>query len=357
MKPLGLGIIGLHHQHPRWYHSLWSQLPEYKPVAIAEEDEAFLLSENEFFNLDTHTDYRELLRRPDVDVVLIFLPHTRMPEAVAEAAAAGKHVIVEKPCAADVYGIEKIVETSHRCPHIKISAPYCWRMHPVSEKIYSAVRTGILGRIVAMEGRMNAGGAHRYIRDSAPWILKSSEGGGPMWNLGVHWIDYFRWMTGREIVSVCGIASGPFGQPERDIEDNAQALLTFDDGAVGILDISYSLPDSYPGKRDIYVAFRGTLGDAAWAPAWQGTRDELLLVSDHESMGDDRSQRITVTSRDIAGYGGSMAWAWLRDFAAAIRENRKPMVRIGDLRAAVYVADAFYRSLSSGKQEPVNLET
>ncbi|MCE5248818.1 Gfo/Idh/MocA family oxidoreductase [bacterium] len=353
MKPLGLGIIGLHHQHPRWYYPLWGSLPEYRPVAVAEEDKAFLRSENEFFGLETHTDYHDLLERRDVDAVIVFLPHSRMPQAVADAAAAGKHVIVEKPCAADVAGIEKIAATAREFPHIKISAPYCWRTHPVSGQIRSAIKDGLLGSIVAMEGRLNAGGAHRYIRDNTAWVLESSEGGGPMWNLGVHWIDYFRWMTGQEIVAVSGIANGPFGEPERTIEDNAQALLRFGDGAVGILDVSYSLPDSYPGKRDIYVAFRGTEGDAVWAPAWQGHMDELLLVSRHESASDAQCRRLKIESRDIPGYGGQMAWEWLSDFAAAVREDRAPLVSIDDMRAAVYVADAFYRSLSSGRMERV----
>jgi len=356
MKPLGLGIIGLHHQHPRWYFPLWSFLPEYRPVAVAEEDEVFLENQKDFYNLDTHTDYRELLGRDDVDVVIIFLPHSRMPEAVREAAAAGKHIIVEKPCAANIEGVDEIVETAHRHPHIKISAPYCWRTHPVSEKIHQAVRDGAIGKITAMEGRLNAGGAHRYVRDNCSWMLKSSEGGGPMWNIGVHWIDYFRWITGSEIVSVSGAVSGPYGQPERDIEDNAQAVLGFENGAVGILDISYSLPESYPGKRDIFVALRGTSGDAAWAPAWQGTTDELLLVSEQNSAGEKRCRRIEVVSKDIPGYGGHMAWTWLRDFAEAIREDSEPSVSIDDIRAAVRVADAFYRSVKSGRSETVNLK-
>ncbi|MFC1528375.1 Gfo/Idh/MocA family protein [Candidatus Latescibacterota bacterium] len=356
MKPLGLGMIGLHHQHPRWYYPLWSYLPEYRPVALAEKDKDFLSNENEFFNLDTHTDYRELLQRHDVDVVIIWLPHSQMPEAVAAAAAAGKHVIVEKPCAADVEGMKNIVETARKYPHIKISAPYCWRTHPVSEKIHSLSRTGVIGRIVAVEGRLNAGVAQRYILDNCPWMLKSSEGGGPMWNLGVHWVDYFRWIIGKEIVSVCGVASGPFGQPERDIEDNAQTLLTFEDGTVGILDISYSLPGSYPGKRDIYIAFRGTKGCITWTPSWQGTRDELLLVSEHESVRDNRCQRIEVISKDIPGYCGHMAWAWLKDFASAVLENHEPIVGIKDLLAAVSVVDAFYRSLLSGCRESILLK-
>ena len=352
MKQLGLGIIGLHHQHPRWYNPLWEHLPEYKPVAIAEKNEDFLKQENEFFRMDAYTDYNELLQRDDVDVVIIFLPHSQMPEAVAAAAEAGKHVIVEKPCAANFTGMQKIAETARAYPQIKISAPYVWRTHPVSEQIRSAVKKGLLGHIMAMEGRLNAGGAHRYVRDNATWMLKSSEG-GPMWNLGVHMIDYFRWITGKEIISVIGNANGPFGQPVRDIEDNAQALLTFTDGTLGILDISYSLTESYPGKRDIYIAFRGTTGEITWSPAWQGNKDTFLLVSEHESCHDNYSQIIDVESKKIPGYGGHMAWTWLKDFAAAIQEDNDPMVSIHDMLAAVRVADAFYRSLGSGCKELV----
>jgi predicted dehydrogenase len=354
MKPLGLGILGLHHQHARWYHPLWAHLDDLTPVAIAEADGEFLASENEHFHLETTTDYHELLARDDIDVVIIWLPHSQMPQAVADAAAAGKHIIVEKPCCADVAGAERIVQVAAEYPKIKISSPYCWRTHPVSERIRAAVDAGLLGDITAMEGRLNAGGAWRYVRDSQLWMLKAAEGGGPMWNLGVHWIDYFRWMTGKEIVSVSGVVTGPVGDPPREIEDNAQALLTFADGATGILDISYSLPASYPGARDIAVAFRGTTGDVAWAPAWEGVTDELLLVSEHDSVAEaDRCRRIEIVSRDIPGYCGHMAWAWLSDFANAIRDDRAPIVTVDDILAAVQVTDAFYRSIDSGRAEAV----
>ncbi|RPI61074.1 MAG: gfo/Idh/MocA family oxidoreductase, partial [Planctomycetaceae bacterium] len=285
MKPLGLGILGLHHQHPRWYNPLWSHLPQYKPLAMADADEKFLADQNEFFKLDTYTDYNKVLQRDDIDVVIIWLPHSEMPAAVAAAAKAGKHVIVEKPCAANLAGAKAIAATAAEYPDIRISAPYCWRTHPASEKIRGFLAEGLLGPVNAVEARLNAGGAWRYVRDNSLWMLKSSEGGGPMWNLGVHWVDYFRYMTGKEVQSVCGFVTKPVGQPARDIEDNSQAVLKFTDGSVGILDISYSLPDSYPGKRDIFVSMRGQIGDISWAPAWQGVRDEMLLVSEHPSVG------------------------------------------------------------------------
>ena len=353
MKPLGLGIIGLHHQHPRWYHPLWAHLPEYEPRVIADADEAFLASETTHFGLDAVADYRAVLDRNDVDVVIVWLPHSQMPEAVADAAAAGKHVIVEKPCGADVAGVRRIVETARQHPSIKISAPYCWRTHPVSDEIRRAVDDGLLGRITAGSVRLNAGGAHRYVRDNATWMLRAAEGGGPMWNLGVHWIDYLRWITGRRVVRVSGTRTEPHGEPTRDIEDTAQGLLEFDDGATFTVEASYSIPASYPGSRDIFIALRGTLGDAVWAPAWQGFTDKLLLVSEHESVGDDRCRTLEITSQDIPGYCGEMAWRWLKDFAAAIHEDRPPIVPPDDLLGAVQVADAFYRSCRTGRAEAV----
>lgn len=173
-----------------------------------------------------------------------------------------------------------------------------------------------------------------------------------MWNLGVHWIDYFRWLTGAEVVSVTGAVSGPCGEPERDIEDNAQAVLTFDNGAVATLDISYSLPSYYPGSRDIHLGIRGTLGDVAWSPSWKGNVDEVLLVSGHPDA-EDRCRRLRVKSLDIAGYGGEMGWRWLKNFADAVIAGSPPEVTPDDILASVEAADAFYRSVGSGRREPV----
>ncbi len=355
MKPLGLGIIGLHHQHPRWYHPLWDNLPQYKPVAVAEADEAFLKASNdEFFHLNAYTDYHQLLDRKDVDVVIIWTPHSQMPQVVADAAAAGKHVIVEKPCCADLAGGRRIAEAARKHPRLKISAPYCWRAHSVTPHIRQAVQAGLLGEVRAMEGRLNAGGAHRYIRDNCPWMLLNSERGGPLWNLGVHWIDYLRWMTGREIISVCGQVTRVAGGPQREIEDVGQALLTFDNGAVAFVEASYSLPDSFPGKRDVAVSLRGTLGDAVWNPAWEGVVDKLLLVSEAPHVPPaDRCRTVEITSKFYPGYCGHMGINFLADFADAIRDDRPPMVTPDDILGAVRVADAFYRSVASGKAEKV----
>ena len=94
----------------------------------------------------------------------------------------------------------------------------------------SLVDSGVLGRIVGCEGRCAAGGLHRYIDGHAAWMLeRDKSGGGPMFNLGVHWIDLFRWLLGSEIAEVIG--KNVRVNENYDIEDNSFALCTFDSAA------------------------------------------------------------------------------------------------------------------------------
>ncbi|NLW87227.1 MAG: Gfo/Idh/MocA family oxidoreductase [Planctomycetes bacterium] len=338
MKPLGVGIIGLKHQHPRWYQPLWQYLPEYRLVAMSDEDERFAAGENELFKLDVHTDYHDLLKRDDVDVVIIWLPHSQMPSAVEAAAQAGKHVIVEKPCAANLAGVRRIAGVAQRHPHLKISSPYCWRNHAVSSHIKQLFGEGALGNVTAFNVRLNAGGAHRYVRDNALWMLNASEGGGPMWNLAVHWLDYVHWLTGEEFTAARAFFTPPAGPPRRDIEDSAQAVLKLSSGAIVSVDVSYSITPSYPGARDIYFSARGTNGSLAWSPAWTGTEDELLIVREDRPDG-ARGESRKITSEAVSGYGGQMGRDWLRRFATAVLEDRPPDVSVGDMLSAAKAAD------------------
>ena len=75
-------------------------------------------------------------------------------------------------------------------------------------------------------------------------LTRALSGGGPMWNLGVHWIDLYRWLLDDEVVDVVG--RNVKVNTEYDIEDNSFALVTFSKGTVLSLDISYTVPDAYP---------------------------------------------------------------------------------------------------------------
>jgi predicted dehydrogenase len=342
-----MGIWGLHHQHPRWYWPLFANLPQLKPLCICDADAAFLAGEEAFFGLPGYGDPAEMLARQDVEAVLIFLPHDEMPEAARRAVTAGKHVLVEKPMGANLAQVRQVAALAAGTK-LKVTTGYCWRFDPMARRIRQWIADGLLGEIIHFEGRMTAGGAWRYIRDNAPWMLRAEQAGGPMENLGVHWIDLFHWWTGLEVTAVQGRATRLGGEPERTIEDCAYALLEYGNGATGLLDISYSAPRSFPQGRDLFVSIRGTLGMVNWVPSWGGDDNQVLLVSEHDSVGERKVQAIREPTSKVPGYCGQMGLDYLADFAGAIRAGREVGVPVADGVRATAVAEAALRSAATG---------
>lgn len=343
MEPIGLAIWGLHHQHPRWYWPLFDTLPQFAPRCLADTDRDFLAAEAGFFGLDTHDDPQHMLVRDDVEAVIIFLPHREMPGAVEQALAAGKHVLVEKPMGATVADVRRVAAAA-AATDLKVTTGYCWRYDPMARKIKDWIAQGLLGEVVHLHGRMNAGGPWRYLRDNAPWMLDADQGGGPMFNLGVHWIDLFHWWTGLEVAAVQCTTNRWGGEPERTIEDSAAAILQYRGGALGLLDISYGVPPSYPQGRDLFVALRGTRGTVHWHPSWGGDEHRVTLVSEHESVGEHKVQQIRMPTPDRPGYCGQMGLDYLADWARAIRSGDEVGIPVTDGLRAVVVADAALRS-------------
>ena len=160
MKKLGVGLAGLHHLHPVDYLPHFQALPQTEVRGIAEEDADLLGRVCEQTGIQGYADLDELLRREDIDLVVLFLPHADCPEAAERAIGAGKHVIVEKPMASTSEGIRRMIRAAEQAG-LFLSAPYCWRCHPAARQIAQLVREGVLGEIVSLEGRCAAGSPDR----------------------------------------------------------------------------------------------------------------------------------------------------------------------------------------------------
>jgi len=156
MDTLGVGIVGLHHLHPVDYLPHFEALSETRVRAIAEPDVALREKVCAAAGVPGYAGDEELLERDDVDLVVAFLPHADCPAFVERAARAGKHVIVEKPMAATAEGIRRMISAAAGAG-VQLSAPYCWRYHPVSRQIKEMVDDGVLGDVIALEGRCAAG--------------------------------------------------------------------------------------------------------------------------------------------------------------------------------------------------------
>lgn len=341
-KELKVGIVGLGHLHPRSYMPHFRAIGSTQVVAAAEANENLRESFCREFGVRGYATLDEMLKKERLDVAAIFLPHADCPEAAARCAERKIHLMVEKPMAASVDGAEQIVKTARK-RRVKLTSGYCWRLHPVASEFKRLIQGGAIGRVVGGEGRCAAGRLTRYIEGNASWMLqRKRSGGGPMYNLGVHWIDLFRWMLGDEVVEVSG--QNVKVNREYDIEDNSFAHLKFAKGAIVALDISYTVPDAFPYGRDLYLSVRGTQGVISWAPAYEGQKDVLFICSDHPQFAGSPRVSREYELQPTPGYSGYMGREYVRTFAEAIVRGKKPVVTGEDGVAALRVVEAVYRS-------------
>jgi len=314
---------------------------EFEVVAAAESDSAVLHSFTAEFPVRPYASFHDMLESEHLDLAVLFLPHHQCPEAAIACAGRGVHVLVEKPMAADSESLAGVIRAAAHAS-VVLSSPYVWRYHPVARAMKQHVADGTLGQIVGCEGRCAAGRLQRYIEGNAEWMLvKSASGGGPMYNLGVHWIDLYRWLLNDEVVEVFG--KNVKVNQQYDIEDNSFAILTFSRGTVLALDISYTVPDSFPSARDLYLALRGTRGVLSWNPSFEGIRESLFVCSDAGA------RQVGFDLPPQPGYAGASTVLFLKDLAEAIRNGTPAAITGEDGLRALEVVEAIYQSAESGR--------
>ncbi len=347
VRSLKVGIVGLAHLHPRTYMPHFEATPATKVVAACDASEPLREAFAKDFGVRVYPSWRKLLAAEKLDLAYVFLPHNECPAAATACARAGVHVVVEKPVAHSVAGCRRIIAAC-REHGVLLSTPYLWRYHPVCRQMKAIIDSGALGRIVGCEGRCAAGGLHRYLEGHAAWMLdRKKSGGGPMVNLGVHWIDLFRWFLANEIVEVIG--KNVHVNRQYDIEDNSMAICAFADGTLLSLDISYTVPDSYPNGRDLYLALRGTEGCLSYAPAFEGTQQTLFACSNDPQLGGAPRKTISFQLEDVPGYCGSLGREYVAEIATDVHRRRRPRIGGDDALRALQVVEAIYRSSRSGK--------
>jgi len=322
--------------------TLFKAVPQAQVVAVMEPNPALCDAFCQEFGLRGYGDLDAMLAREKLDVAAIFLPHADCPAAAAKCAAMGVHLMVEKPMAASAAGAQQIVDSA-RAGGVLLTTGYVWRLHPVAREVRKLIADGAIGQVVGAEGRCAAGRLQRYLDGHSPWILqKARSGGGPMYNLGVHWIDLFRWMLNDEVVEVSG--RNVKVNTLYDVEDNSFAHLRFGQGTIAALDISYTVPDAFPYGRDLYLSVRGTRGVISWAPAYEGQKDEVFICSDQPAF--KGSPRVTRTYelQPTPGYSGFMGREYVEGFLECIRTKGTPAIGGDDGVAALKVVEAIYRA-------------
>jgi len=169
---------------------------------------------------DASGDWREVLARTDVDIVVVATIHTVLAEITTAAVAAGKHVFVEKPAARQQNELDASIEAAEK--HGRLVR--CGLQSPLSfcrcAKAREIVDSGALGPLLFVRGRYGHGGRIGYEKE---WRAnKELSGGGELIDQGVHLIDLARWFLG-DFTDVQGFAPTYFW--DMQVEDNGFMLL------------------------------------------------------------------------------------------------------------------------------------
>jgi predicted dehydrogenase len=328
-------------------------------------------------------DAAALIAADDIDLVVACLPPTLNRDVVLAVAAAGKHVVCEKPMAASAEDSATMLRACVAAGVFHgLGVGYRWS--PALRAIGKLIGDGELGTIRSLRASFMLD----YAADPEVPLLwrfqKRFAGGGIAIDTGYHLVDCARFLVG-EIATVQALSATFIGErplPDAgavgnrggdgarsgtretgrvDVEDAAAALVTFENGAYGVLETSRVAV----GKRiSLQIGVYGSRGSAEW-DLEEPDAFRVCLPGDPFTFG---FRRVLVSPEHpgaaellMAGTDGtSLGWIGLEcamwhEFVVAIAEGRPGSADFSDGVRDSAVLDALYAAAASGERTAVVL--
>ena len=333
---IGTGMAGLTHARELKF------VKDAKLVAVCSRSEERVRQFAQEFGAQWYTDYRALLKNPDVDVVNVLVPTGQHGEVTIAASNAGKHVLVEKPLEINLERADEMIRTC-AANGTKLGVIFQMRFGSVAQKLRHAVQSGALGRIFMADAFDKSSRTAAYYA-SADWRgTQALEGGGCLMTQSIHIVDLLQFIVG-PVQSVIGKVATMMHDIE--VEDTATALMTFAGGAMGVLESTSSIRPALKSRVEIHGPDGTIVANAQY--------DQILFWSVPGLPQEEVEQNISLGDIDDP-------WAYpqvrhriqLQDIVDAIREDRDPVLTGKDARASLAIIMAIYESSRNGGREVV----
>jgi 1,5-anhydro-D-fructose reductase (1,5-anhydro-D-mannitol-forming) len=238
--PLRLAILSFWHVHARDYARQAAEHPGTEITAVWDEDPARGRAWADDLGARFHPDLGGLLARDDVDAVVVTCPTTAHRQVITAAAAAGKHIFTEKvlaPTPAECAEVTAAAEKSGVV--LMLALPRLYEGYTTA--IREVLADGALGRLTLVRIRLAHGGSVGEAWLPEHFYDPAATAGGALIDLGCHPMYLARLFLGRMPETV----TASFGHvTERAVEDNAVAVLRCADGALGVVEASFTAPAS-----------------------------------------------------------------------------------------------------------------
>ncbi len=330
--PLRVGLIGCG-EWARWHMDIMPHLPELRVRAYADINEAAAQTFLRKYGGDYATaDPQRIFDDPDIDFVMICTWHnTHRPLSVA-AAAAGKHIFLEKPMALTLDDCRAIGEAVAR-GGVQMVLGYKFRFAPYVLRAKEFLPRPLLTVGQIMDLRW----------DDEGWFQDPIKGGGNVLSQGCHIFDLVCYLHGREPVRVAA-AGGALTHPASPLADVLSASVTFADGSIAGIVVADAGPAPFTSKF-----FVETFGIQKSATLY--ARCQSLTTAD-----DGKVQTHTINDLDEAARISPEGMVQqLREFARSLRTGKPSAISAGPREGfrATALALAAVKAACTGQPQAV----
>jgi myo-inositol 2-dehydrogenase / D-chiro-inositol 1-dehydrogenase len=295
----------------------------------------------------TFTDYRKLLDLPGIDLVVVGVPNHLHCQIALDAAAAGKHIVMEKPLCLNLSEADQMIAA---CKTAKVKLMYAEELcfAPKYVRLKQLLESGALGHPTLIKQSEKHDGPH------APhfWDVNRS-GGGVTMDMGCHAIEFFRWILGRpKIQSIYAQMSTQVHGGKTAGEDNAILILEFENGVIAMAEESWTKLGGMDDRAEVH----GSKG-VAYADLLHGNAIQTYSAGGYdyavEKAGSTKGWSFTIYE-EAWNYGFHQEFA---HFVDCVRLDLQPLVTGEDGRIVLEALFAAYESAGSGKKVALPFHT
>ena len=329
-----IGILGAGYMGRTYAFGLREINHDARLVAVAGGSRAGQLAAD--YDAEAVATPEALIARSDIDAVIIATPHTTHLPLATAAAAAGKHVYLEKPMALTVGECDQIIDACAKAG-VVLTVNKITRHRGAGMTTRKLIDSGAIGEVRMIRGTYLIPG---YDAPDKAWLTDPAEG-TPWLDYGAHGCDIVRWLSGGE--AVWAFARFRSYQPVPPPWQSGMVEFDMSNGVMAQLWMSYEVATDSVGElgRYLITGSKGSLdfnayGDVrvdrgdGWETAWQTPPFQYLADP--------------FTVNRVKGFADQA-----QDFIDAIREHRPPAVSGNDGRAAIAMVEAAERSNETGQ--------
>ena len=283
-----------------------------------------------------YTDYRDLLKRKDIDLVVVCTPSGLHCPIGLAGARAGKHVLLEKPLALNLKDGQRLIKTFRQKKKALMTVMQV-RYNPALVALKKAVEKGKLGKIYSATLTLRWSRPQSYF-EQADWRGKKSLDGGILLNQGIHYIDALLWLLG-EVSAVYGKADR-VAHNNIETEDQVFSLLKFKNRAYGLIEATLN---AYPRNLECSIAILGEKGTVKL-----GGR----AINEIEFWEAKNCPKPKIQEKIIPGFAGVSPNHFFvyQDILDYLQKKKKPFFSGEEALKSIEVIEAIYQSARKNKE-------